>query len=78
MVAQQQRALVLKSSEMLKHIAEAPAMRMGWVRLYPLSPLIGYRVLLHAFYVSPVDRGALQSGCLEGVFSDVMPLWMIR
>lgn len=31
-VAQQQRALVLKSSEMLKHIAEAPTMRMGWVK----------------------------------------------
>lgn len=28
-VAQQQRALVLKSSEMLKYIAEAPAMKMG-------------------------------------------------
>ena len=32
-VAQQQRALVLKSAEMLKHIAEAPAMRMGYVTL---------------------------------------------
>ena len=30
-VAQQQRALVLKSSELLKHIAEAPTLRMGWV-----------------------------------------------
>lgn len=37
MVAQQQRALVLKSSEMLKYIAEAPALRMGWVKLTPAS-----------------------------------------
>ncbi|CAM9579284.1 unnamed protein product [Pylaiella littoralis] len=73
-VAQQQRALVLKSSEMLKHIAEAPSMRNGCVAVPPLVSTYNMEASLHVLH--QVSAVCTLSSLLET--KTVVPQDMVR
>ncbi|CAM9552261.1 unnamed protein product [Sphacelaria rigidula] len=49
-LAQQQRAIVLKYSEMLKHVADAPAMKQGCVAVPPLVGTYNMEASLHILH----------------------------
>ncbi|CAM9229051.1 unnamed protein product, partial [Hapterophycus canaliculatus] len=73
-VAQQQRMLVLKSSEMLKHIAEAPTMRMGCVAVPPLVSTYNMEASLHVLH--EISAVCTLSSLLET--KTVIPQDMVR
>ncbi|CAM9116929.1 unnamed protein product [Ectocarpus sp. 12 AP-2014] len=73
-VAEQQRTLVLKSSEMLKHIAEAPTMRLGCVAVPPLVSTYNMEASLHVLH--QVSAVCTLSSLME--MKTVVPQDMVR